>query len=80
VTDTGIGMSEEEIPLAISRFGQVEGTFARTYAGAGLGLSIVISLMELHGGTCHIESDKGVGTTVSLCFPAQRTVAKIQQG
>ncbi|MDH3596588.1 MAG: ATP-binding protein [Rhodospirillales bacterium] len=80
VTDTGIGMSEEEIPLAISRFGQVEGTFSRTYAGAGLGLSIVISLMELHGGTCRIESEKGVGTKVSLSFPAQRTVAKVQQG
>jgi PAS domain S-box-containing protein len=80
VSDTGIGMSAEEIPLATSRFGQVEDSLSRSYAGAGLGLSIVTSLIELHGGTCHIESEKGVGTTVSLCFPPERTVAQAKLG
>ncbi len=72
VADTGIGMSEEEIPLAVSRFGQVEGSLARSHAGAGLGLSIVTSLMELHGGRCEIESQKAVGTTVTLHFSRER--------
>jgi len=80
VSDTGIGMTADEIPLAVSRFGQVEGSLSRSYAGAGLGLSIVTSLIELHGGNCHIESEKGVGTTVSLCFPPERTVAQAKHG
>ena len=80
VSDTGIGMTAEEIPLAVSRFGQVEQALSRSYAGAGLGLSIVISLVELHGGTCQIDSEKGVGTTVTLCFPAERTVVQAKRG
>ena len=80
VTDTGIGMSDDEIPLAVSRFGQVEGSLSRSYAGAGLGLAIVISLIRMHGGACLIDSEKNVGTTVTLRFPATRLLAEAKSG
>jgi PAS domain S-box-containing protein len=80
VSDTGIGMSEDEIPLALSRFGQVEGSMARSYTGTGLGLSIVTSLIKLHGGSCSIRSKKGAGTTVVLSFPPDRMIAAAKHG
>ena len=80
VTDTGIGMSKDEIPLAMSRFGQVADSMSRSHTGAGLGLSIVTSLIKLHGGTCQIDSEKGKGTTVILQFPPQRTIAQAKHG
>ena len=80
VADTGIGMSEEEIPLAVSRFGQIEGALSRSHAGAGLGLSIAISLMDLHGGALDIKSEKGVGTTVTIRFPASRNMGRSARG
>ncbi|MEM7225169.1 MAG: ATP-binding protein [Pseudomonadota bacterium] len=76
VADTGIGMSEAEIPLAVSRFGQIEGALSRSHAGAGLGLSIAVSLMELHGGQLDIRSEKGVGTTVAVHFPPKRNIGR----
>ena len=80
VADTGIGMSPDEIPVAISRFGQVEGALSRSYAGAGLGLSIVTSMMALHGGACEIDSKKGAGTVLRLVFPAERVAAQAKSG
>ena len=53
---------------------------SRSYSGAGLGLSIVTSLMKLHGGSCHIDSEKSKGTTVILHFPPQRTIAQAKHG
>ncbi|HLI13433.1 MAG TPA: ATP-binding protein [Alphaproteobacteria bacterium] len=80
VSDTGIGMSPAEIPVAISRFGQVEGALARKYSGTGLGLPLVMSLTELHGGTCRIESEKGKGTIVTIRFPALRSIRRAEAG
>ena len=74
VTDTGIGMSDDEIPVAVSRFGRVGDVLSRTRAGTGLGLSIAISLVELHKGTIDIVSEKGIGTTVTIAFPPERSV------
>ena len=74
VTDTGIGMTKQEIKVARERFGQVEGPMARQHHGTGLGLSIAIDLVALHGGTLDIDSEKGRGTVVTVLFPSERTV------
>lgn len=72
VTDTGIGMSEEELEKALTPFGQVETEHNRSKSGTGLGLTLVKSLVELHGGALDIVSQKNIGTTATLIFPAKR--------
>jgi two-component system cell cycle sensor histidine kinase PleC len=72
VSDTGIGMRPEEIPLALTPFRQIEETMTRKYEGAGLGLPLAQKFVELHGGSIEIRSQPGVGTTVTLRFPPER--------
>ncbi|EME70921.1 Signal transduction histidine kinase [Paramagnetospirillum caucaseum] len=74
VADTGIGMSEADIAIALSPFGQVDTGLDRRFEGAGLGLPLAKSLAELHGGRLDIRSVPGKGTTVSVYFPASCTV------
>ena len=74
VIDRGIGMDEAEITTAITRFGQVASTWNRKHAGTGLGLPLAIGLVELHDGKLEIRSRKGEGTTVTVTFPAERSV------
>ena len=70
ITDTGIGMTPEQIEIALQPFRQVHGTsFARRYQGTGLGLSLSRQIMTLHGGELTVESVHNVGTTVTLRFP-----------
>src|SRR5262249_50494245 len=69
VTDTGIGMTAEEIQIALTPFGQVDNRLERKYDGTGLGLPLAQSLTELHGGTLTIGSEPGRGTTVLVRFP-----------
>lgn len=74
VKDTGIGMSHEEIELALSPFGQVDGQHLnKRYEGTGLGLPLADQLMSMHGGTLRVDSALGFGTTVTITFPADRT-------
>ena len=75
VTDTGIGMSEADIGVALSVFGQVDSKHARRHQGTGLGLPIAKSLIELHDGTLTVESTPNVGTTMTATFPASRIIA-----
>jgi PAS domain S-box-containing protein len=77
ITDTGIGLTDEELEKALSPFGQIETEHSRTKSGTGLGLTLVKSLIELHGGELEIVSQKAIGTTVTLIFPEKR-VAKTQ--
>ena len=72
VADTGIGISAEDIPRALERFGQVDDSLGRKYEGTGLGLPLSKALMELHGGTLELQSALGVGTTVTVTFPGER--------
>ena len=58
VSDTGIGIAEKDIPVALSYFGQIDSTLARKYEGTGLGLPLAKQLAELHGGTLTIESTR----------------------
>ncbi len=74
VIDTGIGIALEDIPKALSQFGQVDSALNRQHEGTGLGLPLTKSLVELHGGSLDLQSDVGVGTTVTLRFPAERIV------
>jgi signal transduction histidine kinase len=74
MTDTGIGMDEEELAKAMSKFGQVDSGLGRKQEGTGLGLPLTQGLVELHGGTLEIDSKKGEGTTVTVRFPPERTV------
>ena len=71
--DSGIGIAREDIPLALSVFGQVENDCAQQ--GTGLGLPLAKALAELHGGTLDLQSELGRGTTVTLRLPAYRIVA-----
>ncbi|MFB3082572.1 MAG: response regulator [Gammaproteobacteria bacterium] len=77
IIDTGIGIAPKDIPKALARFGQVDSDLNRKYEGAGLGLPLTKGLVELHGGCLDLQSDIGVGTTVTVRFPADRIVASI---
>jgi len=72
VIDTGIGISEEDIPKALSVFGQVNRT--KSHEGTGLGLPLCKMYTELHDGKLILTSRLGEGTTVHLIFPHQRTL------
>jgi two-component system heavy metal sensor histidine kinase CusS len=67
VKDTGAGIAAEHLPRVFDRFYRADS--ARTSEGVGLGLALVKSIMDLHGGSAQIESEPGRGTTVTLRFP-----------
>ncbi len=69
VEDTGIGMAEETMAAAMEPFRQVDGSLARRFEGAGLGLSIAKALVELHGGALNLQSRLGEGTIVTIALP-----------
>ncbi|MBI1212891.1 MAG: hypothetical protein GC190_15625 [Alphaproteobacteria bacterium] len=79
VHDSGVGMAKADIPKALSAFGQIDGELTRKHAGTGLGLPIVTSLMELHGGHFALDSELGKGTTATLLFPAERSLGCLSQ-
>jgi two-component system cell cycle sensor histidine kinase PleC len=74
VADTGIGMSADDIPKALTRFGQIDSRLSRKYDGTGLGLPLSKRLAELHGGSLEIESVVGHGTTVTVRLPRERVM------
>jgi signal transduction histidine kinase len=69
VADSGIGMTEEGIALAVQPFRQVDSALNRRFEGTGLGLPLSCALMELHGGRLTIESEPEKGTIVRLHLP-----------
>ena len=74
IRDTGIGMTEDEVKIALMAFGQVDGSRTRLREGTGLGLPIAKALVELHGGALVIQSEKGVGTVVKVVLPSRNEV------
>ena len=74
VADTGIGMTEAEMAVAMEPFGQVDSTLSRLADGTGLGLPLASRLIELHDGRLTLSSVKGEGTTVEVLIPAERVV------
>ena len=75
IADTGIGMGEDEIPIALEPFSQIDSDLARSQEGTGLGLPLAKMLAELHGGSLRIRSAPGLGTTVVVRLPAERLVS-----
>jgi signal transduction histidine kinase len=75
VSDTGVGMDMASITVAEAAFGRLGSCLTSTTGGAGLGLSLTKGMIERHGGHLVIESEPGVGTTVTLCFPASRVMS-----
>jgi two-component system cell cycle sensor histidine kinase PleC len=71
IADTGIGMSDEQIAVALEPFGRIEGAAIGDPTGTGLGLPIVKNLIEAHGGRLQIRSQPKRGTLARLVFPAQ---------
>jgi signal transduction histidine kinase len=74
VSDTGIGMAPEDIPKAMTPFGQVDSKIRRKQEGTGLGLPLAKQLVELHGGTFRIDSKIDGGTTVTFVLPPERVI------
>lgn len=68
VTDTGIGISSEQLPHIFERFYRAEGSRNRAKGGSGLGLAIAKAILERYGGSIAIESIEGAGTRVLLTF------------
>ena len=69
VNDSGIGISAQHIDKLGEPFYQADSKYDRKYEGTGLGLSVVFGLVELHGGSIHIESELDEGTTVNITLP-----------
>ncbi len=75
VKDTGPGIPEEEIPIVLASFGQGSNSIKSAEQGAGLGLPIAKSLVDLHGGSFVLKSKLRIGTEVVVTFPPERVVA-----
>ena len=73
VRDTGIGIPEDKLNTIFERFGQVDKTLVRNREGSGIGLSLVKTLVEMHGGTISISSKEGEGSEIYIELPV-RTV------
>lgn len=69
VKDTGIGIEKKHLELIFERFYQVDKTLSRNAEGTGIGLSLVKSIIEMHGGHVNIESEPGKGTTFKVSLP-----------
>ena len=69
VRDTGVGVAPEHLPKIFNRFYRVDPARSQRHPGMGLGLALVKSIMELHGGTVTAQSVPNQGTTITLTFP-----------
>ena len=77
VKDTGPGIPEEEIPIVLASFGQGSNSIKSAEQGAGLGLPIAKSLVDLHGGTFALKSKLRIGTEVIVTFPPERVMSAL---
>ncbi|MGH4050674.1 MAG: ATP-binding protein [Clostridium sp.] len=69
IKDTGIGIPNDKLDIIFDRFRQVDRSLARGQEGSGIGLSIVKSIVELHGGKISVRSEYGKGTEFIIMFP-----------
>ncbi|MFN8782614.1 MAG: ATP-binding protein, partial [Pseudanabaena sp.] len=74
VSDTGIGISMEDINKLFQPFVQINSSLSRQYAGTGLGLNLVKKLAELHGGNISVRSKVGEGSCFTVSFPYESGV------
>jgi PAS domain S-box-containing protein len=81
VSDTGKGISPENLPFIFDRFRQADGSSTHRHTGLGLGLSLVRHLVELHGGTVYAESPgEGLGTTFTVNLPLRAVLPHAVEG
>ena len=80
VGDSGIGMSPEDVAVALTPFGQVDNRLERRYEGTGLGLPLTKAFIELHGGHLSFDSARGAGTRVTVTLPAAAEIALAEAG
>ncbi len=78
VLDTGIGMTEAEMAVAMEPFGQVASANARQHDGTGLGLPLARALAELHGATFMLDSRPGKGTRAAFRLPPSRLAPALE--
>ena len=76
VTDTGIGITEADVPKVFEEFGQVDGSTSRLHEGTGLGVPLSKRLVELHGGRMWLESVPGEGSTFCFTLPVAAEAAQ----
>ena len=69
VRDSGSGIAAEELPHIFERFYRAKGSTGRSYEGSGIGLALVQELVNLHGGTVHVETEPGRGTAFTVSIP-----------
>jgi signal transduction histidine kinase len=69
VTDTGIGIKEENIERLFREFEQLESGASRRFEGTGLGLALTKKLVELQGGSIGVRSEYGKGSTFTVVLP-----------
>lgn len=74
VKDSGIGIALDKQGIIFQRFRQVEQTLTRKYEGSGIGLSLVQSLVEMHGGKIHVRSEVGVGSEFIIQLPVKSVI------
>ena len=74
VRDTGVGIAADQMEKVLEPFGQTRNAYMAGESGTGLGLPITRSLVNLHGGTLELQSQLGVGTTVTIRLPAFRVI------
>src|SRR5438132_70671 len=77
VKDTGSGIPEDEIPIVLASFGQGSNSIKSAEQGAGLGLPIAKSLIDMHGGTFTLKSKVRIGTEVIITFPPERVMSAL---
>ncbi|HEV2282031.1 MAG TPA: HAMP domain-containing sensor histidine kinase [bacterium] len=76
VTDTGVGIPVDHLPLVFDRFYRVEGGGARRVGGSGLGLALVRGIVKAHGGEIRLDSEPGRGTTSTVRLPTAASGAE----
>ncbi len=76
VRDSGVGIPASELPHVFRKFFQAENQDSAAHAGTGLGLAIVRGVVEAHGGSVHVTSDVGVGSTFTIRVPVRATAER----
>ncbi|HEX3483934.1 MAG TPA: ATP-binding protein [Micropepsaceae bacterium] len=79
VSDTGIGIPQDQIARVLEPFHQVNSRISRKHQGTGLGLPLAKSLVELHGGTMEIDSEINKGTNVTVVIPPERILRRMAE-
>jgi signal transduction histidine kinase len=74
VKDNGIGIEDKHLAMIFDRFKQVDKSLSKNSEGTGIGLSLVKSIVELHGGSIYVESEYGIGSKFTVKLPSKKTL------